>query len=244
MNTGRLLLALSVVGCIALFEAGRLVARRHPASLWAQPLYWLGLLSAVATTILLVVPTVQHPTLIDVLISVVWLVVLWFLARVVQLHIRVVLAHRGAELLPWTAMLAPIGEPSDDGRVLLAGEWALRDGGAPLLMPDPATPHGSLVVGIIDRVWVEGGEWLMAAGRIVARAKVAGLMPEVSIMPRHRGPHGGEPGHMLAGWPMSFESGDDGQLRCVFPPGVVTAVQLGRSPAFAGVWLKVDRGTS
>lgn len=240
----RLALAGAFVGIVALFEAGRWVARRYPTS-WAIPVvYGLGVAWAVACTALFVIPAIRQPTVWNVLLVVGWLNALALLGLVAILAIWFMLMRRNLaarRLVPFTALLGPVDSPSDDGRMLLAGDWQVPErGGAPLFTVEPGrrSPTKEELIGVVQRVWLADGS-LMAAGLVMVGARLAGLKPEMAITPRHHdGPH--DPSHILAGWPMSFEPDDGGQLLCVFPAGVVTSVRMGPQPAFPDVWLAVD----
>jgi len=240
----RFALAGAFLGIVALFEAGRWVARRYPTS-WAIPVvYGLGVTWAVAGTALFAIPAMRQPTVWNVLIVVGWLNALALLGLVATVATRFMLMRRNLaarQLVPFTALLGPVDRPSDDGRMLLAGDWQVQErGGAPLFTVEPRrrSPTKEELIGVVQRVWLADGS-LMAAGLVMAGARLAGLKPEMAITPRqHDGPH--DPSHMLAGWPMSFEPGADGQLLCVFPPGTVTSVRMGPQPAFPHVWLAVD----
>jgi len=240
----RLALAGSFLGVVALFEFAWLVARRYPTS-WAIPVvYGLGVTWAAGCTALFTIQAIRQPTVGGVLLAVAWLVALALLALLATVATRFMLMRRNLaarQMVPFTALLGPVDRPSDDGRMLLAGDWQVQEGGgAPLFTVEPGrrSPTKEELIGVVQRVWLADGS-LMAAGLVMAGARLAGLKPEMAITPRHPdGPH--DPSHMLAGWPMQFEPGADGQLLCVFPAGVVTSVLMGPQPAFPHVWLAVD----
>jgi hypothetical protein len=240
----RLALAGAFFGVVALFEFAWLVARRYPTS-WAIPVvYGLGVTWAAGCTALFTIQAIRQPTVGGVLLAVAWLVALALLALLATVATRFMLMRRNLaarQMVPFTALLGPVDKPSDDGRMLLAGEWHVPErGGAPLFTVEPKrrSPTKQHLIGVVQRVWL-ADKSLMAAGLVMAGARLDGLQPEMVVEPRLD-----EAAQTLAGWPMTFEHDDGGQLLCVFPPGVVTSVRMGPQPAFPDVWLRVDREMS
>lgn len=230
MNWDQLGVAVFGFATVGLFRLAWLMFRRRPGSVLVPALYVLGFGSAVVTTVLLGIPLLHDPSWIDVFVAAGWLAVLWLLIRVVQAHARLMATLRAGLLVPWTAMLAPIGAPSQDGRILLAGQWNVQPGGAPLWTDvEGCSPYNRKIIGLVHRVWLDG-EHLMGAGVVLAGARLDGLVPEVSITPHRAADY--MAGRLLADNPDN-----------VFPAGIVNAVRMGRQPAFSGVWLKLDRKT-
>lgn len=215
-----------VTAPVILFVAADLLARARPRSWLVPAAYGMGLGAALAATVVLAFAAVASRSLSDTAAAAAWIAALWMLGRLVLFQNRRFARRRAAAvtcLLPWLAMLAPIGTPSDDGkRALLAGHWRVPKGGAPLWMTDPEQPDGSIVLGRVDRVWVDR-ERLMAAGVIRASADVAGLLPEISVMPNHS----------------AVGAFDRGGELSLFAAGTVTSVHMGCRPAFTGVWLRI-----
>lgn len=218
--TDGVLLAVLFSGTMALFETGRYLGSVRPTAWYIFLPYGAGLALACWATVLFIAPAFTDPNPPRVVIAVLWLAGVWLLISVVRLRIGLFILMRAmarTRMVPWTAMLAPIGTPDVDGRTLLAGDWTVTPGGVPLWVED-ATDHQAVrLVGKCMRVWVDGDR-LMGAGRVMAGARLDGLSPEVSIVP------GGV--------------GGDGT---VFASGRVAGILMGRQPAFADVWLKVDR---
>jgi hypothetical protein len=128
---------------------------------------------------------------------------------------------------PFTAALAPIGVPANDGRPgLMAAEWSVRTGGAPVTIDDPANPHHPLVIGRLDQVWLGQMAPLMlyGAGVIMHGVKLGTLRPAVEILP------GGQP------------AAPHPELPAMFPAGQILGVRMDDRPAFHGVWLRYVEG--
>lgn len=180
----RPLLAVLIVATLLSLAGGAALMQARPRS-WLVPVaYWLALAEAAAVTLWFTVAAVTSGSVGDVVAATAWVIVLGLVAFVFQRQAnRIAVARRALarlQMVRWSAYLGPIGVPSDDDRMLPAGDWGVPEGGAPLWIPDPDSPLVPRFVGIVDRVWSDG-ERVMANGRIAAAAQVDGLTPEPSV---------------------------------------------------------------